>query len=1081
MQVPNSGQDRLQELLLRWEQLYVQGRNVPAAELCCDCPDLVTTLEQEISRRKEDRRSILDTTRAIPVTRAADEPLPDLAGARYRPLRFHAAGGLGRVFLARDEELGRDVALKRIQGQAAERDDCRQRFVDEAEITGRLEHPGIVPVYGMGMDASGQPFYAMRFIQGTSLKDALGALHTNRDPQGPELRPLLQCLVAVCNAVAYAHSRGVVHRDLKPANVMLGKYGETLVVDWGLAKVVGRPEAQPTSEEETLLPPSGAQDGRTVAGQAMGTPGYMSPEQANGRWDEVGPASDIFSLGATLYHVLAGQPPYVGSTALAAARLGRYERPRRLDRRVSPALEAVCLKALAAAPADRYSTALDLARDLERWLAEEPVSCHRESLSTQLGRWARRHRTLVTSGGVAVLLIAVGCVAGLFLQQRARYEQQQQALEYQQARQRQLAEHRLQLEHVAQADLTLALVEAQAGRFASAEQILYKAGGTLRGEPDLAALRDRIEASRDRLARMAAFYRTLGRAEYLTAQVSDATFAGADDTIIAQCEAALKELGVVGGAREWWNHLPTDELLPRQVQRLQEDTIVALGILALWRVKQGLMKFDSIVAIQFQWSPDQNAQHAYRAAQEDFGLVQAYYEAVHRRRMAAADCLDLFCRWRLKQPLPSAPLKLEPANATDAYFLGLIHAFLGDVKVLPPWDRVFMVLSRDGVPLTGLAYDSLLPTAERLLRTAAELDPEHYWAHFWLGRCLVLRKDYAAAELAFNTCVGLRPDYPIGYTQRGLALVAEADRLEAQAHRDGLPSPLDTTASWIGLATKPRLYPGDALLAVSLFAADHTLHQRAQAGSRARRELLARGLKGLDEGLTRLPDEAAIHWQRAVCLARLGRTKESLTAQTSAAELLACQGQVGLHASEGLTGVVVAFRRNVEAGAMSEPNTPVVEALRALACLAAGDDAAAARAATAALAKEPRNGPALAVRGVLRLREQKVADALRDLEAVPARGLGEMLATFGRAMAYEKAGDWPRVRLEYDRLLRGTGSVDRSGAVPGWLQLQAYLGRARAARAMDLLDETRTALADARAIDAQTAERLKTRLLPDAR
>ncbi len=1061
-------EDPLKEMLRNWRDQFEQGRDVSAAELCRDRPDLVSILEREIAKLKSVRTPTTQNTLLTSPTSESSEPPSPFTGSRYRPLRFHAAGGLGEVFLAQDEELGRQVALKRIKGWAAGRDDCRDRFVAEAEIAGRLEHPGIVPVYGMGTDTAGQPFYAMRFIQGTSLQDPIEAYHAGGAASPSGLRELLQRLVAVCNAVAYAHSRGVIHRDLKPANVMLGKFGETLVVDWGLAKVVGRQRDHSSSGEDTLLPPSGDEAGRTIAGQAMGTPAYMSPEQAGGLWAEVGPASDIFSLGATLYHMLTGRAAYRGPQALESARLARYEPPCQLDRRISPALEAVCLKALAAAPAERYATALELAKDLEHWLADEPVSCYRDPLSTRLGRLARRRRTLVTSGGVAVLLVAVSGVAVLFLHQRAAFE-----------RERQRSEHRLQIATAAQADLNLALVEAHRGRFAGAEQILAKAADTLRGEPELAEIRARIEAPRNRLGRLYAFYRALGQAEAVAAQVSDTTYSPSDDAVIASCAAALKGLGIVPGAPLWWDHLPADELLPRQREQLREDAVVALSLLALWRMKQGVMKFDSLLALSLKRPASPEAKSAYLSAREDLRLVQACCEAIHHRRSAAADSMDYFCRWRLGEPLPHQPLRLEPVNGTEAYFLGIAHCFLGGSEFLPLGGLVRNMIAPEFLRLTALDFDTPLPTAERLLRTAADLDPEHYWAHFWLGQCLIARKEYLDAAQACNTCVALRPDYACGYTWRGTALIREARRLQEQASRDGLPSPLDRQEWWIGLVARPPLHLGDALLNVSLFAAGHTQRQRTLAANRSRDEVLARSLKGLDEGLKRLPDEPGIHFYRAICLAHMGRLKEAGAEYTLCAELVACQRQVGLAPVEGLVGVDAGVRRT--AGVLSErdPNNPSLQALVALACLGVGENVEAARTAAAALAKEPRNGPALAVRGVLLLGQQKVAEALADLEAVPAKGPGETLATFAKAQAYAKAGDWGKAQQEYDRLLKGTGPVERSGTVAGWLQLEAHLGQARAAKALDQLDGARRALADARAIDPQAAQRLESILLSE--
>jgi tetratricopeptide (TPR) repeat protein/tRNA A-37 threonylcarbamoyl transferase component Bud32 len=354
---------------------------------------------------------------------SAAPPLPSrlspAAESRYHPRRRHARGGLGEVHIAHDQELDREVALKRIRDERAGDEDSRRRFLLEAEITSKLEHPGVVPVYGLVQGAGGTPCYAMRFVQGEPLKEAIERFHAaegpGRDPgqRRLALRQLLGRFIAVCNTVAYAHSRGIVHRDLKPANILLGKYGETLVVDWGLAKPFARTEAERSSGEETLAPTSGSTEGGTQLGQAAGTPAYMSPEQAEGHWDEVGPASDICSLGATLYHLLTGRAPFQGKSqhqVLAKARRGDFPPPRAVQRRVPAALEAVCLKAMALEPEGRYGSALELAADVEHWLADEPVTAYREPWTARAGRWVKRHRTLVAS--VTAALLATACLGG---------------------------------------------------------------------------------------------------------------------------------------------------------------------------------------------------------------------------------------------------------------------------------------------------------------------------------------------------------------------------------------------------------------------------------------------------------------------------------------------------------------------------------------------------------------------------------------------------------------------------------------------------------------------------------------------
>ncbi|HEY6177675.1 MAG TPA: serine/threonine-protein kinase, partial [Kofleriaceae bacterium] len=285
-------------------------------------------------------------------------PLQLRDAARYQVVTEHGRGGLGRVMRAHDKELGRDVAIKELldRGNASE-----LRFYREALITARLEHPGIVPVHEAGRWADGTPFYAMKLVAGRPLKDLIEAAHGI-----PERLALVGNVIAVADAIAYAHDRRVIHRDLKPANVIVGEFGETVVIDWGLAKLLDDPDDETAA---AARPTDGGE--LTQAGSVLGTPAYMAPEQYAGRADE---RSDIYALGGLLHHVLTGAPPHLANSAARAS----------MPRSVPRDLAAIVARAMAADPAQRYATAQAFADDLRRFQRRVPVRARRYSLAARL-------------------------------------------------------------------------------------------------------------------------------------------------------------------------------------------------------------------------------------------------------------------------------------------------------------------------------------------------------------------------------------------------------------------------------------------------------------------------------------------------------------------------------------------------------------------------------------------------------------------------------------------------------------------------------------------------------------------------
>jgi WD40 repeat protein len=352
---------------------------------------------------------------------AAARALPLVDATRYDISGEFAHGAIGRILLARDRRLNRPVALKELifRGGTVE-----ARFVTEALVTARLQHPSIVPVYDAGRWDSGEPFYAMKFVAGRSLADVIPGLKTLQ-----ERLALLPHVLAVAEAIAYAHSEHVIHRDLKPANVLVGDFGETVVIDWGLAKDLAQEnQAEPVTGDGT----ASEDPSLTHQGTVVGTPAYMPPEQAAGR--AVDERADVYALGAILYHVLAGTRPYdSGSSAQVLDEVVRGP-PMPLSERqggIPADLLTIVAKAMARNPSERYATARELAEDLRRFQTGQIVGAHVYSVGERLRRFLRRYRAAVAVTAVAVLvLLGVGTLSILrIMAERDRAERKQSEAE----------------------------------------------------------------------------------------------------------------------------------------------------------------------------------------------------------------------------------------------------------------------------------------------------------------------------------------------------------------------------------------------------------------------------------------------------------------------------------------------------------------------------------------------------------------------------------------------------------------------------------------------------------------------------
>ncbi|MBS1153185.1 MAG: High-affnity carbon uptake protein Hat/HatR [Myxococcaceae bacterium] len=332
-------------------------------------------------------------------------------------------GGIGRVVVAYDQFLGREVALKELLSEhisnpvagTAQSTALEARFLREARLTGQLEHPAIVPVYEVGRRKDGSLYYTMQRVRGRTLFDAIRAARTF-----PKRLELLPHFLQVCQAIAYAHSRGVVHRDVKPQNVMIGAFGETFLLDWGLARAKGK--ADPRAKDLKLAPDI---TGNVLEGGAIGTPSYMSPEQAEGKIDEIDERSDVWCLGAVLYELLTGRPPYEGVNPFDV--LGKIlKHPpapiRSLEPAVPAELAAITGKCLQRDKLQRYATAAELARDIEAWLNGGRVSAHDYKGHELVHRFARRNRLVLWVATAAVVALAAG---GFQSYRRVKHERDQ--------------------------------------------------------------------------------------------------------------------------------------------------------------------------------------------------------------------------------------------------------------------------------------------------------------------------------------------------------------------------------------------------------------------------------------------------------------------------------------------------------------------------------------------------------------------------------------------------------------------------------------------------------------------------------
>jgi serine/threonine-protein kinase len=687
---------------------------------------------------------------------------PTQGRGRYTLMRLHAQGAIGQVWLAHDPDLGRDVALKELRTERQGHPQARARFLEEACITGQLQHPGIVPVHELARSQDGQPFYTMRMVGGRTLAEAIKEYHQKRQTRqaGPlELRALLGDFVAVCNAVAYAHSRGVLHRDLKPSNVVLGDFGEVVVLDWGLAKLLSeqRGVSPPVAEADTWVSVSldGSHD-ETVQGQVLGTPAYMAPEQAEGWLDQLGPATDVYGLGAILYEVLTGQPPFSGGPMHEVLRrVAREEppRPRQHVPETPAALEAVCLKALARKPAQRYATARELATEVEQWLADEPVRAWREPWRLRVGRWVRRHQSLVAALAASLFVVVLLGGAGIAWLGR------------EQERQRALAETALQRvatlqgeRNWSEARFTLDQAEARLGGGGSAE--LRRRMRQVRDDLELVARLDSVRLQRGNVV------------------ASQFDHAGADTRFAAVFTEA--GLGAVGD---------DEETVARRVadSAVREALVAALDDWA--NSTQDRARRAWVLGVARRADP-----HPWRDRLRDPAVWENRAALARLAGQVPAEALTANLATAVGNQLRQAPEGLPllrsaqerwPGDFWLNHCLGGVLATQGKAQQAEGFFRAALAVRPDNAIVHAnlgvvLGMQSRPAEAEKQYRRALDIEPGYTNLYTNLGRVLGAQGKWAQAEKMFRLAVQVAPRDGIAHYNLALALYRQDRWTEAE-------------------------------------------------------------------------------------------------------------------------------------------------------------------------------------------------------------------------------------------------------------------------------------------------------------
>jgi serine/threonine-protein kinase len=729
---------------------------------------------------------------------------------RYRLEGEIGRGGMGRVLRAHDPDLGRELALKVLHDSGRDSPDVRHRFLEEAQVGGQLQHPGVVPVYEVGSDQGNGLYFAMKLVRGRDLS----VLLRERKTTAYELPRFLQIFEQVCQALAYAHARGVIHRDLKPSNVMVGAFGEVQVMDWGLAKVLSEASTE-GDRVRTLRSDLNAADSR--AGAVVGTPAYMAPEQARGETDHLDERADVFGLGAILCEILTGRPPFVGKLVTdildRAARGDMAETFARLDACGADAelkgIARTCLAAEAGQrPGDAGAVAAQVAayragvaERLRRAELERAAAEAREAAARARAAAERRARRLTVGlAATVVLLLSVGGGGGWWLRQQHLRQQAEQARHEAEVREqrleRQAEQARQEAERVRRESALVRAVEDDLNRLARAREerkwaeawkILERIEGRLEEGGD-DELRQRVRRVRDDLTRLRRDQEMVAKLEEARLQGAAAGKDGFDwEGSRKQFAAAFAWYGldVQGGSVE-------DVATRIRGSAIREELVIGLDqwkVAALEPDEERLM----IVANR----ADGNAwrrQVREAVLRKDYRRVVELAKAVNVAELPPSSVVFLaYALRRAKEPEQALALLREGRQRAPAdFWLNLELGYALDTAEPPQtaeavrYYTAAQALRPDSAVVLhdlGLALHDLkrLPEAEAALLEAIRLKPDYSQAHNSLGLVLCDRQQLPEAEAAYREAIRLKPDFPEAHFNLGL-LLHECKRLpEAEA------------------------------------------------------------------------------------------------------------------------------------------------------------------------------------------------------------------------------------------------------------------------------------------------------------